>query len=119
MLPGGAWRPDRHRTAAAGRKVLQVARHQRSQVCLEGDLQEYRVICVERGLVRPGQGGDVFLKLQNCEEGVLPRSGYAKPWSGQDFSVFQFNAVVERKPQPTRQERVNQATGWPKRREDA
>lgn len=114
MLPGGTWRPNRHRTAAVGRKVLQVACHQRLQACPEGNLQEYRVVRVGRGVVRPGQGGDVFLELQNCEEGVLPRLSYSKPWSGQDFSVFQFNTVVERKPQTARRERINKASRWSK-----
>lgn len=99
--------------------MLQVAAHQRSQGCEEGHLQEYRVIRVGRVPVWPWQRGDVFLELQDGKKGILPSSCYAKPWSCQNLSVFQLNTVVKRKPQPTRQEHINEATRWPKRREEA
>ena len=82
MLPGDTWRPDSHRPAAVRREMFQVAAHQRSQGCPEGNLQEYRVIRVRRGPGRPGQRGDMFLELQDSKKGILPSSCYAKPWSG-------------------------------------
>ena len=119
MLPGDTWRPDSHRPAAVRREMFQVTAHQRSWGCQEGSLQEYRVIRVRRVPVRPGQRGDVFLELQDSKKGILPSSCYAKPWSCQNLPVFQLNTVVKRKPQPTRQEHINEATRWPKRREEA
>ena len=72
MLPGDAWRPNRHRSTAIWWEMLQVAGHQRLRAYLDGNLQEYRVIRVRRGSVRPWQRGNMFLELQDCEKGILP-----------------------------------------------
>ena len=60
----------------------------------------------------PGEGGDVLLELQDRQEGFSPAPLDSKSGSRQDLAVLQLDAVVDREPQPSSQQDVEESSGW-------
>ena len=59
----------------------------------------------------PGEGGDVLLELQDRQEGLAPARLDSKSGSRQDLAVLQLDAVVDREPQTSSQQDVEEASG--------
>ena len=60
--------------------------------------------------MRPGQGGDVILELQDRQKGVTPDRLDPESGSGEYLAVFQFDPVVDREPQPSSEQQVEEAS---------
>ena len=77
----------------------EVSRHDGAGGGLKRNLQEHRVIFVRRPAVRPRRRGHVLLELKRRQECVLPKSCNAKPGPRHDVPVLGLDPIVQRQPQ--------------------
>ena len=61
----------------------------------------------------------MFLKLEDGEERVLSDSLDAEPRTGQNLAVLRLDPVVDRQPQSSRLQNVDEPPGWPEGRQKA
>ena len=113
-----ARRQDGDRTAATRREVPQIPGADRALARLKSDLQEDDVVFVRWHPVWPGPGGDVHLELQDREERFPADRLDPERRSRQDLAVLDLDPIVERQPQASAQESVDQPSGWPQGRQE-
>ncbi len=99
--------------------MLEIPGHDRALGCLEGNLQEDDVVLVRWGPMRPRHGGYVLLELQDCKERFTADLLDSEPGACHDLAVLDLDPVIEREPQASAKQDVDESSGWCGGRQEA